>query len=119
MRKQGLQGVSRGRKKTMIPDPARPCPKDKVNRKFKADAPDQLWVADFTYVHTAMGTAYAPLSSSTSSLGRSSDGAFSISMTTSFVLDALYSGRPPATSGDGIFDPPLGPKHAISIHSTR
>ena len=57
MRKQGLQGVSRGRKKTTIPGAA--LPRDKVRRKFKAAAPDRLRVADFTYVHTAMGTAYA------------------------------------------------------------
>ena len=57
MRKHGLQGVSRGRKTTTTPDPARPCPQDKVNRKFKADAPDQLRFADS--VHTAMGRACA------------------------------------------------------------
>ena len=37
MLKQGLQGVSRGRKTNTIPDPTRPCPHDKVNRKFKAE----------------------------------------------------------------------------------
>ena len=41
MRKQGLREVSRGRKTTTIPDPARPCPKDKVSRRFKADALNQ------------------------------------------------------------------------------
>ena len=35
------------------------CPHDKADRKFKADAPDQRRVADFTYVNTAMGAAYA------------------------------------------------------------
>ena len=59
IRKHGLQGASRERKTTTIPDPARPCPHDKADRKFKADAPDQRRVADFTYVNTAMGAAYA------------------------------------------------------------
>ena len=88
MRKQGLQGISRGRKKTTIPDPARPCPQDKADRKFKADAPDQLRVADFTYVHTAMGTAYAAFVIDV--FARKIVGwRILTSMTTSLVLDAL------------------------------
>ena len=58
MRRQGLQGVARGRKRTTIPDPALPCPRDKVNRNFTADAPDRLWVADFTCVRTKVGMAF-------------------------------------------------------------
>ena len=51
--------------------------------------PDQLWVADFTYVHTAMGTAYAAFVIDV--FARKIVGwCVSISMTTSFVLDALY-----------------------------
>ena len=88
MRKQGLQGVSRGRKTTTIPHPARPCPRDKTDRKFKADAPDQLRVADCTYVHTAMGTAYAAFVIDV--FARKIVGwRVSTLMTTSFVLDAL------------------------------
>ena len=52
MKDHDLQGVTRGGKKTTIPDPAQPCPEDRVNRKFTADAPNQLWVSDFTYVST-------------------------------------------------------------------
>ena len=88
MRTQGLQGVSRVRKTTTIPDPARPCPHDKVNRKFKADAPDQLCVADFTYVQTAMETAHAAFVIDV--FARKIVGwRVSNLMTTSFVLDAL------------------------------
>ncbi|WP_412509862.1 IS3 family transposase, partial [Roseovarius sp. SYSU LYC5161] len=43
MHLHGLQGVVRGQKKTTIPDPAQPCPDDKVNRQFVATMPDQLW----------------------------------------------------------------------------
>lgn len=50
MRKMRLKGVIRGRKViTTRPDTARPCPDDRVNRQFRAEAPNQLWVSDFTY----------------------------------------------------------------------
>ena len=59
MKKMGIQGVTRGRgKKTTVGDPALLCPDDKVNRDFKAPAPNMLWVADFTYVRTAVGFVY-------------------------------------------------------------
>jgi transposase InsO family protein len=58
MKEMGLQGVTRGNKKTTYADPALPCPEDKVNRDFKAPAPNILWVADFTYVRTAVGFVY-------------------------------------------------------------
>ena len=38
--------------KTTIADKALPCPLDRVNRQFRADRPDQLWLSDFTYVST-------------------------------------------------------------------
>lgn len=41
---------------TTTPDGAAPANKDLVNRRFKADGPDQLWVADATYVPTWAGT---------------------------------------------------------------
>ena len=44
MKKMGIQGVIRGKsRKTTIPDPALPCPRDKVNRQFRAPAPNRLW----------------------------------------------------------------------------
>ena len=59
MRAAGLQGVSRGRRKprTTIPDTGA-APRDLVQRNFSADAPDRLWVADITFVHTDQGFAY-------------------------------------------------------------
>lgn len=51
MRLMCIQGVTRGKRpKTTLLVPAQPCPMDKVNRQFRADAPNQLWVADFTHV---------------------------------------------------------------------
>jgi hypothetical protein len=44
--------------KTTIPDSTRPCPLDRVNRKFHAPAPSVLWVNDFTYVATWKGFVY-------------------------------------------------------------
>ena len=59
MHQLGLQGVRRGKKvRTTQPDPARPCPLDWVNRQFKAQRPDQLWVSDFTYVPTWQGQMF-------------------------------------------------------------
>lgn len=60
MRVMGLAGVVRGsRVRTTVPDPAAVCPLDRVNRQFKAECPNRLWVADFTYVATWSGFVYA------------------------------------------------------------
>jgi putative transposase len=59
MRAMGLRGVVRGRKaRTTIPDELADRPKDLVHRRFKADGPNQLWVADLTYVVTWRGFVY-------------------------------------------------------------
>ena len=56
MKELGLEGIIRGKKhRTTIPDKSQPCPLDKVNRQFKAPAPNMLWVSDFTYVATWQG----------------------------------------------------------------
>jgi putative transposase len=59
MRQMGLQGAVRGRKfKTTRPDTGAHRPPDLVQRAFRADAPNRLWVADFTYVATWRGFVY-------------------------------------------------------------
>jgi len=59
MRGAGLQGAVRGRKfKTTVPDHAAIRPPDLVNRNFTATQPNQLWVADLTYVATWRGFVY-------------------------------------------------------------
>jgi transposase InsO family protein len=59
MKSMGLQGVIRGKPvRTTIPDKAAPCPLDRVNRQFRAPAPNMLWVSDFTYVATWKGFVY-------------------------------------------------------------
>jgi putative transposase len=59
MKAMDLQGVIRGKSiRTTIQDKAAPCPSDRVNRQFKAPAPNVLWVSDFTYVATGTGFVY-------------------------------------------------------------
>ena len=55
----GLHGVVRGRqRRTTVSDDAAERPLDRVNRQFQASRPNQLWVADFTYVATWSGFVY-------------------------------------------------------------
>ena len=60
MRKMGLRGAVRGRafKVTTVADDSVARPPDLVKRQFIADAPNQLWVADLTYVATWRGFVY-------------------------------------------------------------
>ncbi len=60
MRQMGLHGVVRGRayKVTTMVDEAAQRPADLVQRNFRADRPNQLWVADITYVATWKGFVY-------------------------------------------------------------
>ena len=58
----GLEGVRRGRtRRTTTPDAATPRPADLVERDFSAQRPNQLWVADLTYVATWSGFVYVAL----------------------------------------------------------
>ena len=61
MRADGLRGIPREKtRKTTIGDGAETeRPEDLVKRKFVATAPNQLWVADLTYVRTHSGWVYA------------------------------------------------------------
>jgi putative transposase len=60
MRSLGLRGVVRGRRcRTTIADDSAQRPLDRVQRVFRAGRPDELWVADFTYVATWGGFVYA------------------------------------------------------------
>jgi len=89
MREMGLKGVIRGKRViTTNPDTSRPCPDDKVNRRFRAEAPNQLWVSDFTYVQTWAGTVYVAFIIDVFAR-RIVGWKVSTSMTTQFVLDAL------------------------------
>ena len=98
MRKLGIQGVRRGKVvRTTISDGAAICPLDKVNRQFRAERPNQLWVSDFTYVSTWQGWLYVAFVVDVFAR-RIVGWRVSDSMRTDFVLDALeqalYARRP-------------------------
>ena len=103
MKCQGLQGVRRGKiVRTTIADPAASCPSDRVNRQFKADRPNQLWVSDFTYVSTWQGWLYVAFVIDVFAR-RIVGWRVSNSMQTDFVLDALeqalYARQPEKSEG--------------------
>lgn len=89
MKRLGLEGARRGKVvKTTVPDKALPWPLDRVNRQFRADRPNQLWVADFTYVSTWQGWLYVAFVIDVFAR-RIVGWRVSTSMHTDFVLDAL------------------------------
>ncbi|WP_141839230.1 IS3 family transposase [Herbaspirillum sp. SJZ107] len=89
MRKAGLRGVMRGKVvRTTVADAKAPCPLDRVNRQFKAQRPNQLWVSDFTYVSTWQGFVYVAFVIDVFAR-RIVGWRVSSSMRTDFVLDAL------------------------------
>ena len=104
MRHEGIQGampVAR-RRRTTIPDEAATRPADLVERRFRADAPDRLWVCDLTYLKTLEGFVFLAFVKDVFS--RFITG-FQLAkhLRTDLVLDALemaaHLRRPPATAG--------------------
>ncbi len=93
MREAGLAGLSRRRGLgTTRRDPqARPAP-DLVNRRFTADAPDRLWLADITYVPTARGFLYLAIVLDAFSC-RIVGWSMASNLRTELVLDALGMAR--------------------------
>ena len=89
MRRHGLQGVRRGKVvRTPIGDSKAPCPLDRVNRQFRAERPNRLWVSDFTYISTWQGWLYVAFVIDVFAR-RIVGWRVSSSMRTDFVLDAL------------------------------
>ena len=89
MRRMGLRGVMRGKVvRTTISDAKAACPLDLVNRQFRAERPNQLWVSDFTYVSTWQGWLYVAFVIDVFAR-RIVGWRVSSSMRTDFVLDAL------------------------------
>jgi len=89
MRDLGIRGAHRGFScRTTISDPANPLPGDYVDRNFTPTAPNQLWVADITYVRTWIGWVYVGFV--IDAFARRILGwRVATSMTTDLVLDAL------------------------------
>jgi putative transposase len=90
MRDMGLQGVTRGRAwvVTTQAETAGDRPADLVDRRFAATRPNQLWVADFTYVATWRGFVYVAFVIDVFAR-RIVGWRVSASLRTDFVLDAL------------------------------
>lgn len=102
MRQEGLQGVVRGRKKrTTIPADLAEHPLDRVQRQFVASHPNELWIADFTYVATWAGFVYVAFVIDV--FARCIVGwRVSRSMQTDLVLDALEQALHARQVGDGL-----------------
>lgn len=92
MRQHALQGVCLRRHwRTTIADPDQAKAPDLVKRQFTADAPNRLWVADFSYVRTQQGFLY--LAGVLDVFSRRLVGwSMSDRMTTPLVLSALEMG---------------------------
>ena len=96
----GLAGVRRGKKVRTTVSRKEVAAVDRVNRQFVAERPDQLWVADFTYVSTWQGFAYVAFIIDVFA-GAIVGWRVSSSMETTFMLDALeqalWARRPSGT----------------------
>ncbi|EFU2982465.1 IS3 family transposase, partial [Escherichia coli] len=96
----GLAGVLRGKKVRTTVSRKAVAAGDRVNRQFVAERPDQLWVADFTYVSTWQGFVYVAFIIDVFA-GYIVGWRVSSSMETTFVLDALeqalWARRPSGT----------------------
>jgi putative transposase len=89
MGERGLRGARRGGKvRTTRSDPAAARPPDRVDRNFAPRAPNQLWVADFSYVSTWSGMVYVAFVIDAYAR-RILGWRVATSMTTALVLDAL------------------------------
>ncbi len=90
------------RSKSTFPDQSASCPRDEVNRIFWAQAPNLLWVSDFTYVSTWQSFVYVASVIETFADRIVGWGALR-SARADFVLDALeqalYDRRPAQKGG--------------------
>ena len=111
MRVMGLRGASRGRAWviTTEADAAADRRADLVDRRFTAMRPNQLWVADFTYVATWRGFVYVAFVIDVFAR-RIVGWRVSSSLATDFVLDALEQ---------AIYDRCRQPMDGLVHHSDR
>lgn len=123
MKAEGLRGIPRDKTcKTTLGEGAQTEPPDDlVQREFVATGPNQLWVADLTYVRTHAGWTYVAFVLDVFSrliVGWQ----VSTSLRTDLALDALRHGAvgPPASRPRRLrTDPPQRPRRSVSSHSLR
>jgi transposase InsO family protein len=102
MRRLGLSGAVRGKRfKTTVPDLAAARPLDLVERQFHATRPNQLWVADFTYVATWAGFVFVAFVIDVFAR-RIVGWRVSTSLKTELVLDALEQALHDRADTDGL-----------------
>ena len=102
MRRLGLSGAVRGKRfKTTVPDLAAARPADLVDRQFHATRPNQLWVADFTYVATWRGFVFVAFVIDVFAR-RIVGWRVSTSLKTELVLDALEQAVHDRADTDGL-----------------
>ena len=122
MKQQRLRGVIRGKRvRTTTPDARAARPPDLVNRQFRAERPNQLWVSDFTYVSTWQGWLYVAFVIDVFAR-RIVGWRVSSSMTTDFVLDALEQAlyaRQPGNDGSLIHHSDRGSQYVSIRYSER
>jgi putative transposase len=123
MRAMGLRGASRGRawKITTQSEPAIDRPTDLVARQFTATRPNQLWVADFTYVATWRGFVYVAFVIDVFAR-RIVGWRVASSLATDFVLDALEQAiyeRCGAGTGDLIHHSDRGTQYVSMRYTAR
>lgn len=119
MRTVGLRGVCRrkGWRTTVRDQRARPAP-DLVNRIFSADRPNQLWVADVTYVPTWTGFVF--LAVVLDAFSRRIVGwAMATHLRTQLVLDALNMALSQRRPGDVIHHPDQGSQYTSIAFGQR
>ena len=111
MRRLGLTGGGRGRKFTVttMPETATARPPDLVTRQFTAVRPNQLWVADLTYVATWRGFVYVAFVIDVFSR-RIVGWRTSTSLRSDLALDALEQ---------ALYDRPFLPAEPLVHHSDR
>jgi transposase InsO family protein len=111
MRRLGLAGAVRGRawRRTTIPETTAPRPPDLVARQFTATRPNQLWVADLTYVATWRGFVYVAFVIDVFSR-RIVGWRASSSLRSDLALDALEQ---------ALYDRPLAQSDRLVHHSDR
>jgi putative transposase len=112
----GLCGATRGKafKVTTVADEHAQRPSDLVERRFVAERPNQLWVADFTYVATWAGMVYVAFVIDVFSR-RIVGWRVNTSMKTELVLDALEQALHERPNTDGLIHHSDRGKQYLSI----
>jgi putative transposase len=116
MRQEGLAGVRRGRRhRTTTPaEAAADRARDLVERRFVAESPDRLWVADITYLRTFVGFCYLAFILDVFSR-RIVGWQIATHMRTGLVMDALEMAVALRPAGRRAADRPQRPRQPVHV----